>query len=112
MNILGLYVCLVFVPQLNAASKALIFTCVALMVLSGVVGTAGEHRAWEFFRFIYKIFIVSVICFIVLPDNKDMYTLTGAYIEVNTKQVSTLPPNVLKAVNDYVAQIKPTIGVK
>lgn len=108
MTLMQLYFFTVILPNLykmcDFLSGALIVVAIIFCVIAFLV-IEQDNTARVLFRTAIKLCISAIILFLIeipLPNDKQLYTLAGAYVVTNTKDINKLPNNVVKAANAWL----------
>lgn len=113
MSLTQLYVLFILLPGLGKALCAIGAISLSIygiaFLATGMIGLCESK--WEPIKSLlkYKALPIIAVIFVMigsmLPSQKDMIILTGAYGVTNNKEMIKLPDNVLKALNYYLEQI-------
>jgi len=116
MSLFLLYFVLVILPNLGGlnilAFLSIIMGGIVLIahtIAMGVGAGADNHEAKNFAIAIKPITskllrfgIILAFVLTVVPSQKQIYTVAGAYIVTNTQDIAKLPDNLVKAANDWL----------
>lgn len=113
MTLFQLYLFLVVLPNAcNVATGLAVFFTVASLVslLIGALLVAERNineskQAFKWAKISGIIAFIIVLCTVPFPTKDQLEYLAGGYVVTNTKDISKLPDNIVKAANSYLEHI-------
>lgn len=104
MDIFTLYLITV-VPQIGAAIGFTAIFGVIGLVTYGVLGylETNENKFKEVKGWFFALIVAGVLSAFV-PSERGLYTMIGVYAVTNVEGVEDIPPNLVKAANEYLTK--------
>lgn len=62
-------------------------------------------RAWKYFRGISYVYAFLAVFFVLLPSERQMYVMAGAYAVTNIEGIKNLPENAVGAANAWLKRL-------
>lgn len=111
MSLLTLWLLFVVLPGLRGLTPGL-FACSTILI--GIYGgwfiislvEGSPHKPPVFLRNlgVFLLILASIIS-VTTPDKKSIMIIAGAYSVTNVEGIEKLPPNIVRAANDYLESL-------
>lgn len=62
-------------------------------------------KAWKYVRGLSYAYVVFAVLFVILPSERQMYVMAGAYAVTNIKGIESLPENAVGAANSWLKRL-------
>jgi len=119
MSLLDLWFFFVFIPGLAESIKvagSVVGACFVLGVIFTIISTCDDHELAPKVRK-YTIMSLAAVLFLVfvaniLPNQRTVYMLAGAYAVTNIEGIEKMPKNVVEAANRYLESINENAQVE
>jgi UDP-N-acetylmuramyl pentapeptide phosphotransferase/UDP-N-acetylglucosamine-1-phosphate transferase len=113
MSLLSLYLVSVLLNAATIIHPLLVFLIIlgVITLIIGSIAYADDYKetSSKVFSFTKKITLVICILLtlkVLVPTEKQMYLMAGAYVVTNNEQIKQLPDNMLGAANAWLKKLE------
>jgi hypothetical protein len=110
MSIWLLYL-ITILPNVGEVLGAIVVISLALLIVVGIMISAVESPSESLDKWLafseskVKYIILIIILAVIIPSEKQMYTILGGYAVTNIEGVNQLPANIVNAANAYLGKV-------